>query len=219
MQALTVCNQSVPDAASLIIQLYQVLGSDDHPRDGVSESEHALQAATLAQQEGAPASLIVAALVHDIGRLLRQLHHRGVTPGYRHEQLGARWLAWFYGPEITEPVRLHVDAKRYLCAVQRDYLEGLSPNAARDLEEQGGPLSRKEVRDFHASPYHVAAVWLRRFDERAIDPGAVTPGFEHYRTLLEETALARRLDFSQAFASSALAAPAGVALPLALPLA
>jgi predicted HD phosphohydrolase len=154
-----------------------------------------LQAAHLARQAGAGAGLITAALLHDVGHLLHDLPDDAPDEGVddRHEGLAARWLSRWFGAEVVEPVRLHVAAKRYLCAVEPSYLGQLSRSSLVSLELQGGPMSEDEVAGFRASPHHAAAVALRRWDDTAKDSAAVVPG----------------LDESIPFVEASLAAPRG----------
>jgi gamma-butyrobetaine dioxygenase len=85
---------------------------------------------------------------------------------------------------VTEPVRLHVAAKRYLCATKGGYFERLSPGSVRSLELQGGPMREAECEAFRAGPYYRDAVRLRAWDEAAKVPGVLTPGLAHYRPRL-----------------------------------
>src|SRR5262249_39240942 len=105
----------------------------------------------------------------------------------RHEVAGERWLVHHFGPEVTEPIRLHVAAKRYLCAVDAAYREQLSPASQKSLALQGGPFSADEVTAFERLPFHVEAVRLRHWDDQAKVPGWAVPGLEHYRSRLERT--------------------------------
>ncbi len=109
----------------------------------------------------------------------------GAETDSRHEEVGARLLAPFFGPEVTEAIRLHVAAKRYLSAVEPGFLDKLPPQTARTLDLQGGPMSPDEVAAFEASLHAKAAVKLRRWDEGGIVPGLATPDFAHYRPLIE----------------------------------
>ena len=148
----------------------------------VNQQQHALQAAALAERNGEPASFIVAALVHDIGHMVHDLGEDPAADNIddRHEELGAVWLGERFGPDVTEPVRLHVPAKRYLCATDKAYFGYLSPDSVRSLALQGGPMSPEEVRQFEASPYAQAAVRLRRLDEAAKNPRLTTPPVAHF---------------------------------------
>lgn len=170
-----------------IIHLYRVAGRRDSTLDGLTQTDHALQAALLAEDEGAPESLVVAALLHDLGHLLepgpRDIAQLGVD--YRHEEVGSEWLARAFGPEICEPIRLHVHAKRYLCAVEEHYLDALSQSAMRSLDLQGGPMGAAEARAFEGARWFREAVTLRRLDERAKQRGISVPDIEDYRPRLE----------------------------------
>ncbi|MEA2815732.1 MAG: hypothetical protein QOE02_1890 [Rhodospirillaceae bacterium] len=157
----------------------------------INQLQHALQAATLAEADDAPPATVLASLLHDVGHMIHQL---GEDPAGRgvddvHEELGARWLAERFGPEVSEPVRLHVAAKRYLCAVESDYFSKLSSDSVRSLGLQGGPMSADEIEQFRQNPLHAEAVRLRRFDEAAKDPRAKTPDFDHF---LRHVAICRR---------------------------
>ena len=147
----------------------------------INQLQHALQAAALAEADNAPPATVLASLLHDVGHMV---HDLGEDPAARgvddvHEELGATWLAERFGPEVSEPVRLHVTAKRYLCTVEPDYFSKLTPDSVRSLKLQGGPMSPDEVAAFRADPFHAEAVRLRRYDEGAKDPRAQTPDFDH----------------------------------------
>ena len=137
--------------------------------EGISEQGHALQAAAIAERDGEPPAIVVAALLHDIGHML-QIPANDIVGMYasdHHEDIGAKWLACLFGPEVTEPVRLHVIAKRYLCATEEGYLEGLSNASIRSLAARGGPLCQANVAMFEANPYFESALKVRRIDDRA----------------------------------------------------
>lgn len=150
--------------------------------EAVSQRQHALQAAHQAEQAGSDSALITAALLHDIGHMIQKFGDEPAARGIddHHEDIGAGWLSRRFEPSVSEPVRLHVDAKRYLCAVEPGYFETLSPASVRSLELQGGPMSAGEVRAFEAGPHFKAAVALRRWDEGAKNPDAATPDFDHF---------------------------------------
>jgi phosphonate degradation associated HDIG domain protein len=171
--------------------LFERKGRNAYLGERVSQAEHALQAAHLAEREGAPDALVVAALLHDIGHVLddppEDLVDRGIDG--RHEELGAAWLARGFGPAVAEPARLHVAAKRYLCATDPSYLDALSPASARSLALQGGPLPGDELARFDSQPHARDAVRLRRWDDAAKVPGLAVPGLEHYRARIESLAL------------------------------
>lgn len=175
-----------------IVRLFQQNGNSQYGGEAVSQLQHALQAAWLAEQEGADASLVAAALLHDVGHLLHDLPDDAPDHGVddRHEVLGERWLDRHFPREVVEPVRLHVDAKRYLCAVDPTYLGLLSEPSALSLRLQGGPMSEAEAAAFRTSPHHERAVRLRRWDDQAKDPTLATPPIEHFAQYLDAAATA-----------------------------
>jgi gamma-butyrobetaine dioxygenase len=168
-----------------IIQILESRGGQAYCGEPVSQLDHALQAASLARESGADDSLVAAALLHDLGHLLRS----APTPAQqqfdgRHEQIGATWLARWFGPELTEPIRLHVTAKRYLCAVDREYRGQLSAASIRSLDLQGGPLNQTEIVVFESNRYCERAVQLRRWDDKAKDPNIEVGTIQQYREAL-----------------------------------
>jgi phosphonate degradation associated HDIG domain protein len=172
--------------ADEVIRLFEEQGQAAYFGENVSVLEHSLQTAYLARQAKSPDALTVAALVHDIGHLLHGMGEDIASHGVdgRHEIAGEAWLATRFGPEVTEPVRLHVDAKRYLCRVDADYLSKLSAASTQSLKLQGGPYSEAEARAFESNLWYQAAVALRRWDDTAKIQGLTLPGLETYRELL-----------------------------------
>lgn len=148
----------------------------------INQLQHALQAAALAEADDAPPATVLASLLHDVGHMIHQLGEDPASRGVDdvHEELGARWLAERFGPEVSEPVRLHVAAKRYLCAAEPDYFGKLSADSVRSLALQGGPMSADEADEFRRHPQFSEAVRLRRYDEAAKDPRARTADFDHF---------------------------------------
>lgn len=170
-----------------ILQLFQKRGHEEYFGEPVSQLEHALQTAALAEQAGASHALIAAAVLHDIGHLVHGLPETIAAQGVdgRHEVEGERWLAARFGIEVTEPVRLHVAAKRYLCRVDQNYRESLSPASLQSLQLQGGPFDAESARTFESNPFFSDAVELRRWDDKAKAPGLRVPDLDHYRAILE----------------------------------
>lgn len=170
-----------------IIQLFEERGNGLYFGEQVTETEHALQAAHLAREAGASNAMILGALLHDIGHLLHShgedIADHGVDA--KHEDEGAEFLAGKFPPLVVDCVRLHVPAKRYLCAVEPEYLAGLSPVSQRSLELQGGPMTAHEVAEFEAEPHFREAVQARRWDDQAKIVGLDVPGVASYRSLLE----------------------------------
>ncbi|HVW73324.1 MAG TPA: HD domain-containing protein [Rhizomicrobium sp.] len=148
-----------------IEQLYALRGCL-HYGEGVTQIEHALQSAILAEAEGAGPDLIVAALLHDIGHLL--VSEEDVAQGRfddRHEAVGARMLKALFPEPVWRPVALHVAAKRYLCFTEPQYWAGLSPASRQSLKLQGGPFDQAQALVFQSAPFWQEAVRLRRFDD------------------------------------------------------
>jgi len=170
-----------------ITTLFVRRGDDAYFGECVSMTEHCLQAAHFADIAGVPPPLIVAALLHDVGHLIDDVP-RSLTDWVEdahHERVGGTWLASRFGPEVSEPVRLHVPAKRYLCATDTAYLAQLSPASLVTLELQGGPMSALEVAAFEQEPYHRDALVMRRCDDKGKVAGLVTPVLADYRRMLE----------------------------------
>jgi phosphonate degradation associated HDIG domain protein len=148
----------------------------------VTQLQHALQSALFAEQsEGSPA-LITAALLHDIGHMVHGLGDNPAEAGVddRHETLGHAFLTRYFRADVTDPIRLHVAAKRYLCAIEPDYFAVLSPDSVLSLRLQGGPMSPPEVAAFRAEPYAETAVRLRRCDDAAKIKDLSTPDIAHF---------------------------------------
>jgi phosphonate degradation associated HDIG domain protein len=170
-----------------IADIFERRGAESYLGEAVSMSEHMLQGAVLAEAEGAPEELVAAALLHDIGHYTSEFGTMslGDARDNYHEESGARVLEPFFPPVITECVRLHVPAKRYLCATDRNYYDRLSDASKHTLGLQGGPMGADEVREFEAGPFHREAVRVRIWDDEGKKPGVVTPDFRHYVPLLQ----------------------------------
>jgi gamma-butyrobetaine dioxygenase len=168
-----------------IFGLFERFGSEGYGED-ISLERHMLQSAATARSLGASDRLVVAALLHDIGYFLHAASgaRTGADIDFEHEALGAVWLSGAFGPEVTAPIALHVDAKRYLCAVEPDYFERLSEASRLSLAAQGGIMSQAEAAAFAKNPAFEAALLLRRCDDRGKDAALQTQTIEHYRGLL-----------------------------------
>ena len=174
----------------IVDELVGLIDGKGHRQYGLShlnQRAHALQAALLAEQAGCPPALITASLLHDIGHMVHDLGEDPAARGIddQHEALGHAYLAQHFGPAVTEPVRLHVAAKRYLCATEADYYARLSADSVLSLSLQGGPMSDAEVAAFRALPHAMDAVQLRRFDEGAKVKGLETPPASHFVPYLQ----------------------------------
>jgi gamma-butyrobetaine dioxygenase len=174
------------DPIDAIAELFSSAGAQDYLGEQVTVAVHLLQTGALAQRAGAAEPLVAAALLHDVGHLIGPVSGRALMAGKdnHHGDSGADWLGRWFPPAVTEPVRLHVAAKRYLCAVEPGYFDRLSDASRYTLGLQGGTMSAAEVTEFIAHPYARDALAVRRWDEAAKDPDAQVPGFERYRALL-----------------------------------
>lgn len=153
-----------PSSLDDLQHLYETRG---HLRygEGVTQLEHALQCAALAERDRVAPSLIVAALLHDLGHLLKSEDREEQVSDDRHEIAGARALARLFPEAVCAPVALHVDAKRYLCFKEQTYFAGLSTASRRSLVLQGGPFEAEAASEFEYKPGWTDAVTLRRFDD------------------------------------------------------
>jgi len=170
-----------------ILAIFQRCGSSAYFGESVSMTEHALQAAYFAQADAAPPALIVAALLHDIGHLVDDVPSdiADWTMDAHHEEIGSRWLATRFLPEVSEPVRLHVPAKRYLLATDAGYFAKLSPASVITLKLQGGPMTEQEAAKFETERFYKEAVRVRQWDDRGKVAGLKTPGLSDYGALIE----------------------------------
>src|SRR5882672_1465324 len=174
-----------------ILAIFGKRGSDAYFGESVSMTEHALQAAYFAQAAGAPNGLIVAALLHDIGHLVEEVPSdlADWTFDAHHERVGSEWLARRFHPEVSEPVRLHVPAKRYLLATDAAYFAKLSPASVITLKLQGGPMAAIEVAKFETELFYKEAVRVRQWDDQGKVAGLRTPGLRDYGALIAKLAI------------------------------
>jgi phosphonate degradation associated HDIG domain protein len=173
-----------------ILALYVKHGSQAYFGECVSMTEHGLQAAHFAREAGAAPSLVVAALLHDVGHLVEDVANDIAewTSDAAHEQVGGEWLARRFPPEVSEPVRLHVPAKRYLLATDGGYLAMLSPASVVTLKLQGGAMSPAEAARFEAEPFYREAILLRHCDDRGKIAGLATPRLEDFGPMIQALA-------------------------------
>jgi phosphonate degradation associated HDIG domain protein len=169
-----------------ILSLYEIKGNRAYEGEGVTQLEHALQSAHLAEQAGAPAELVCAALLHDLGHLLND---RGETPTLRgvddrHQYVALPFLRKAFPSAVFGPIGLHVDAKRYLCATRPGYRDALSEDSKRSLELQGGVFPPEEAERFIRRPFAADAVRVRLWDDAAKVAGAATPDLDHFTAIL-----------------------------------
>jgi phosphonate degradation associated HDIG domain protein len=168
-------------------------GSNQYGGEAVSQLEHALQCAYLAERAQETEETIVAALLHDIGHLLSaenngHLNKKDKNTDDLHQYIALPFIRSIFSDAVLEPIKLHVDAKRYLCAVDKTYWSTLSDASKQSLEVQGGVYSDSEAMAFETSSFGQEAVRLRRYDDLAKIPGALTPPLEHYLTIMHRVA-------------------------------
>jgi phosphonate degradation associated HDIG domain protein len=162
--------------------LFARKGGEQYSGEPVTQLQHALQCALLAEQSGGDDELVTAALLHDLGHLL---HDLGATPTLNgvddvHQYRALPFLRGLFGDAVLQPIKLHVDAKRYLCATRPAYYESLSADSKRSLALQGGVFSPDEAAEFIAQPGAEAAVRVRIWDDLAKSEGLTTPTLEHF---------------------------------------
>ncbi|APV51886.1 phosphohydrolase [Betaproteobacteria bacterium GR16-43] len=170
-----------------IEKLFRDHGNLEYSGEGVTQLEHALQCAQLAESEGASDALVAAAFLHDLGHLLNP---QGETPTARgiddqHQYFAIPFIRPLFPPAVIEPIRLHVDAKRALCALEPGYYDALSEDSKRSLALQGGTYAPGEAEAFAAKPYARDAMRLRRWDDAAKVRGRETPPLRHYLDIVQ----------------------------------
>lgn len=163
-------------------------GGEEYLGEPVTMAQHMLQGATLAERQGLPEVVIVAALLHDIGHFTSEFgtYHPDDTEDRHHEDAGAAVLGDFFPSVVTDCVKYHVAAKRYLCATRPSYFERLSAASVHTLELQGGPMDADEVAAFQANPNLEQIIQVRYLDEAGKDPDLDTPDFAHFAPMVQQ---------------------------------
>ena len=184
MRSETLTRDNIVD---FILDLFARRGSEEYMGEAVSMAQHMEQSAACAVKDDAADELVIAALLHDIGHFVGDFPIDALENGIDnlHEDAGANLLRAYYPPTLTEPIRLHVAAKKYLCAVDENYIECLSDASINSLHVQGGPMSETEVEAFEANPYHRSAVKVRFYDDDGKVAGLTIKPVSEYRGLLE----------------------------------
>jgi phosphonate degradation associated HDIG domain protein len=169
-----------------IVEMFDRCGGETYG-EHTTQLSHALQCANLAREDGCPDALIAAALLHDIGQLIDDAGNAAerLHIDAHHEVIGAQFLSTYFPAEVSTPVKLHVAAKRYLCAAEPGYCEKLSEASRLSLDLQGGPMTEAAAENFIALPFAQAAIRLRRYDDAGKEPNAKVRGLESYLPLLE----------------------------------
>jgi len=174
-----------------ITRLLTQKGAVMYGQEAVSQLEHALQCAALAEAAGESNETIASCLLHDLGHLIYDFEERTVHEEIddQHEDRAIPFLSLLFPLKVTEPIRLHVDAKRYLCFADKNYWTTLSPASQRSLELQGEIFSELEAAAFITQPYAKEAVQLRIWDDQAKVPGKMTPNLEHFIQIIADCTL------------------------------
>lgn len=173
------------DIVDQVAELIGRQGAALYGGEAVTQLQHALQCAHWAEKEGGSEALVAACLLHDIGHMIAAdegAAGRGVD--LRHQIVADEFLAPWFDEDVTRPIRLHVAAKRYLCARDPKYYGTLSTASIQSLKVQGGVFSKEEADAFELDPHWREAVALRQYDDWAKDPAAQTPDLPHYLDLL-----------------------------------
>jgi phosphonate degradation associated HDIG domain protein len=186
---------SKPDFARLtpdnivafIGDIFDRRGGEEYLGEPVTMAQHMLQGATIAEQQGLSEEIIVGVLLHDIGHFTSEFgtYHPDDTEDRHHEDAGAEVLGRFFPSVITDCVKYHVAAKRYLCATRPDYFKRLSPASVHTLELQGGPMSAAEVADFEANPNLKEIIQVRYLDEAGKRADMETPDYWHFAPMVQ----------------------------------
>jgi phosphonate degradation associated HDIG domain protein len=168
-------------------------GQTQYGLEAINQLEHALQCASLAEQAGETSDTIVACLLHDLGHLLAAEREGTIEHDTReddlHQFMALPFLRGLFPDAVLEPIRMHVDAKRYLCLIEPGYWGDLSIASKHSLEQQGGVFNEAQAQTFIAQPYAEEAVRLRRYDDLAKVKDKQVPGLAHYQTYLQLAAL------------------------------
>lgn len=179
-----ITSQNVVD---LIEDIFLRRGAESYLGERVTMAQHMLQTAQCAEEAGADSAQIVSALLHDIGHYKNEIPESSLAKGVNnfHEEAGANFLEEYFPASVVEPIRQHVAAKRYLCAVKADYFERLSAASVHTLDLQGGPMNEKEIEEFENNDYLDHCINLRYWDEEGKDPDREHPPFSYYRPLID----------------------------------
>ncbi len=174
-----------------ILDLFSRRGAEEYLGESVSMAQHMEQTAACAVADAAADSLVASALLHDIGHFVGDFPIDALEKGVdnRHEEAGSQFLAPWFPASVTEPIRLHVAAKRYLCKTDEGYFDRLSAASVNSLRVQGGPMNADEVRQFESSPYYRDAVKARLYDDDGKIAGLTIKPVREYRKMLESLLL------------------------------
>lgn len=167
--------------------IFERRGGEEYLGEPVTMAEHMLQGAAIAEENGQDELIIVSALLHDIGHFTSEfgMFTMEDTEDRLHEEAGAQVLEQFFPTLVTDCVRYHVAAKRYLCATKPDYFARLSEASVHSLNLQGGPMSDDEVLEFEKNPNLKQIIKVRYLDDAGKRPDMETPAFSHYAPMVQ----------------------------------
>lgn len=167
--------------------IFKRRGGEEYLGEPVTMAEHMLQGARLAELNGEDEIIVVAALLHDIGHFTSEFGMFSMedTHDRHHEEAGAMVLEAFFPSLVIDCVRLHVAAKRYICATDPTYFSELSTASIHSLKLQGGPMKPDEIAAFEKNPNVREIVRVRRLDDAGKVAGMVTPTFDHYAPMIQ----------------------------------
>lgn len=167
---------------SFLAGIFKRRGGEEYLGEPVTMAEHMLQAATLAEEANLPEEIIVAALLHDIGHFTSEFGTFSMddTEDRYHEEAGAEVLERFFPTVVTDCVRHHVAAKRYLCATRSEYFNRLSEASVHSLNLQGGPMDPGEIAEFEKNPNLEAIIQVRYLDDAGKRADMDSPEFAHF---------------------------------------
>lgn len=197
-------SNAIPDTlhadsiVAFIGDIFMRRGAESYLGEKVTMSQHMLQTARLAETSGATETIIVAALLHDIGHYTNEFPEDALALGTDtlHEEAGARVLGPYFPATVTDCIRYHVAAKRYLCATDPAYFAKLSEASVHTLGLQGGPMDACEVARFKTEPNLEAILQVRIWDDAGKDPAVTTPDFDHYAPMITRVVDAHQKDLS-----------------------
>ncbi len=178
---------STDNIVDFIGSIFERCGSEEYLGEPVTMGQHMLQGATIAEQNSQPEEIIVGALLHDIGHFTSEFGTFSMndTKDRFHEEAGAEVLERFFPSVITDCVRYHVAAKRYLCATKPSYFDRLSEASIHSLNLQGGPMSAEEVAEFQKNPNLDKIIQVRYLDEAGKHPDMETPDYWHFAPMVQ----------------------------------
>ena len=182
-------NRLTPDnIVAHLGHIFKHSGTQAYLGEPVTMAQHMLQGASLAEHQGHSKAVVAAALLHDIGHFTSDFgcFSMADTHDRQHEIYGAKVLAPFFPESVTQCVRHHVSAKRYLCATREEYFSQLSAASVHSLKLQGGPMSAQEVTEFEANPHLQAIIQVRLVDDGGKVADLETHSFSDFEPLLQE---------------------------------